>query len=103
MTPEFGDPPPPNLALESCNAEYPDTPTCTYEAKSRGGIGGSSPEPGGWTVTIRRPGLSEPIVVRSFSGNELYACGTIKPGDHVEVAATKDGANAFAGHPGLCF
>jgi hypothetical protein len=102
MTPEFGPEPPPNLATETCQASDPDRPSCTYTAKSRGGIGGYAPQPGGWKVTITRPGLAEPIVITSFGGNELYACGTIKPGDRVDVIA-KDGANANVGHPGLCF
>jgi hypothetical protein len=67
-----------------------------------GGVSGYGAEPGGWKVTIRRPGQADPIVVTSFGGAEMYACGTVKPGDHVEVTA-QPGSNASAGNPGICF
>ena len=102
LTPTFDPAPPPNLTFEGCQVRNPGTPECVYEAKVPGGVGGQAPEPGGWVVKITRPGLNEPIVIRSLGGNELYACGTIKPGDKVEVKADP-GADVFAGDPAICF
>jgi hypothetical protein len=92
---------PPSFSLEKCQADD-STPTCTYDATSMGGVSGDGAAPGGWTVKITRPGQNDPIVVRSFGGPELYACGTVKPGDHVVVSASP-GSSAFAGNPGICF
>jgi hypothetical protein len=102
MTPAFDPEPPPNTTLEACTVYNPGVETCSYTAKSRAGVGGGG-EPGGWTVKITRPGLREPIVITSLGDGEMYACGTIRPGDKVEMTATKQGANAFAGNPGICF
>jgi hypothetical protein len=93
---------PPSLTTESCQVGDPGTGTCRYDAKAMGGVSGYGAEPGGWTAKITRPGQADPIVVTSFGGSELYACGTIKPGDHVELTA-KPGSNAYAGNPGICY
>jgi hypothetical protein len=93
---------PPNLTSEGCQVDNPGTATCRYDAKAMGGVSGYGAEPGGWSATITRPGQADPIVVRSFGGSELYACGTVKPGDHVEVTA-KPNSNAYAGDPGICY
>jgi hypothetical protein len=93
---------PPNLHTESCSAGSPAPATCTYDATVMGGVSGYGAEPGGWTATITRPGQNDPIVIRSFGSYETYACGTVKPGDHVVVTA-KPGSNAYAGNPGICF
>jgi hypothetical protein len=92
---------PPSFKTERCQADD-NTPRCTYTAESMGGVSGDASAPGGWTVTIERPGQNDPIVIRSFGGPELYACGTVKPGDHVTVEA-EPGSSAFAGNPGICF
>jgi hypothetical protein len=88
---------PPNLDPEGCQAA-----PCSYDATAMAGVSGYAAEPGGWKVTIRRPGEVDPIVVKGFGGFEEYGCGTIKPGDHVEVTAS-DGSFATAGNPGICF
>ena len=93
---------PPNLADEGCQADNPGTTSCSYDAKVQGGVSGYGADPGGWKVTIARPGLDGPIVIRGFGGPEIYACGTVKPGDHV-VMTVKDGAHAFAGNNGICY
>jgi len=90
---------PPNVAPEACNAGAPGPATCTLDAKAMGGVSGYGAAPGGWTATIRRPGLNEPIVIKSFGGYDLYACGSVLPGDRVEVA-TKPGSTASAAIPG---
>ena len=41
-------------------------------------------------------------MIRSHGGNELYACGTAKPGDHI-VAEAGEGSGVFIGNPGICF
>lgn len=93
---------PPNLLLQGCGAFNPGpTPTCEYVAEGPGGVGGNSSEPGGWTVTIERPGRPEPIVITGLGGFEIYGCGAVRPGDHV-VVSTQPGASAFAGNPGIC-
>ena len=91
---------PPEIKPESCGQDSPGT--CEYDATVMGGISGYAPAPHGWQVTIRRPGLADPIVVNGFGGPEIYACGTVKPGDHVTVTAG-DGAHAYAGNVGVCF
>lgn len=93
---------PPNLSTESCKAGSPAPPTCSYTATAMGGVSGYGAQPGGWTVTIHRPGQAGPIVVKSFGSFEMYACGTVKPGDRVTVSA-ESGSNAYAGDPGFCF
>jgi hypothetical protein len=92
---------PPDLTTESCQVN-PGPGTCSYDARAMGGVSGYGAEPGGWTVRITRPGEVDPIVVKSFGGPEMYACGTVRPGDHVEVTAKGD-SNAYAGNPGICF
>jgi hypothetical protein len=101
LTPTF-ETEPPQLTTEACSVANPGTSTCSYVAKVRGGVGGYGDEPGAWTVRITRPGLAEPIVIKGLGDRELYACGTVKPGDRVEVVA-EPGANAYAGNPGICF
>jgi len=91
---------PPSFKPESCEQDEPGT--CEYDATVMGGVSGYASDPGGWKVTIRGPGLVDPIVVNGFGGPELYACGTVKPGDHVTVTAL-EGAHAYAGNPGICF
>jgi len=91
---------PPDINVEACGQDSPGT--CTYDAKSMGGVSGYAADPGGWTVKITRPGLNDPIVVTGFGGPEIYACGTVRPGDHVEVTV-KEGAHAYAGDNGLCY
>ncbi len=93
---------PPNLATESCSAINPGTPTCEYVAKHPAGIAGLGGGPGGWTVTIHRPGEPKPIVVPAFSGNEIYTCGAVMPGDRVVLEA-QPGAGVVVGNPLICF
>ena len=92
----------PDVSPGGCSAYNPGTPTCEYDATAPGGIGGYGNAPGGWTVTITNPGVPNAIVVKSFGGSELYACGTIHPGDHV-VAHAEPGAWVSPGNPGICF
>jgi hypothetical protein len=93
---------PPSFKPERCQADGDGAATCAYTAESMGGVSGSGSEPGGWSVRIERPGQVDPIVIRGFGGPEVYACGTVRPGDHVTVTA-KPGSSAFAGNPGICF
>ena len=92
----------PDLGTEACSAGNSGPPACSYDAKHNGGLGGQASEPGGWTVTITRPGRATPWVYRSHGGYEAYACGTIHPGDRVKVEANQDSA-IYAGDPGFCF
>jgi hypothetical protein len=106
-TPGNLNPPPswganPNIDPEGCSAGGPGAPTCAYDAKGAGGLGGTAPEPGGWTVTITRPGRAQPIVIRSHGGYEASVCGTIRAGDHVEAKGSPDGG-VFVGNPGICY
>ncbi|HZN13980.1 MAG TPA: hypothetical protein VFB78_06925 [Acidimicrobiales bacterium] len=101
LNPPAGESAAPRVAPEGCVA-YDAAPTCEYDATVAAGGGGYSAAPGGWTVTIRRPGAPAPIVVTGFGGSEMYMCGTIRPGDHVVVAA-QAGSIGFAGNPLLCF
>jgi hypothetical protein len=84
-----------------CTVSNPGTPSCSYTATTYAGIGGYGADPGGWTVTITRPGLTSPLVVRSLGGPETYQCGTVRPGDHV-VAEAKSGSYVSVGNPGIC-
>ena len=61
-----------------------------------------SSNPGGWTVTITRPGHVGPIVITSHGGYEAYPCGTVRTGDHV-VATAQSGSSVYAGDPAICF
>jgi hypothetical protein len=95
--------PPPAIEPEGCQAFAPGAPACEYTATAPGGLGGNSADPGGWRVEIHREGQAEPDVITSFGGgHEMYACGTILPGDRV-VATAEEGAGVFAGNPGICF
>jgi hypothetical protein len=103
LTPPAGEQPAPEVAPEGCSAYAPGpTPTCEYEAKTAGGLGGFGAEPGGWTVTISRRDGADPVVIESLGGHEMYACGTIEPGDRV-VATAEEGSGVFVGNPGICF
>ena len=46
-------------------------------------LAGYGSAPGGWRVTITRPGLATPLVIKSFGCSETYQCGTVRPGDSV--------------------
>ena len=87
-----------------CSASSPsDTAACSFDATMNGAVLGMAQSPGDWTVTIARRGEPRPIVIRGFGGSQFYACGTVRPGDHVDVTA-KPGAAAGAGNPlGTCF
>ncbi len=89
----------PNTHLEKCDVNA-DTPKCEYDAKGPGGIAASG-EPGGWKVTITRPGRDEPIVINGHGGMQLFPCGTVRAGDHV-AAEAKPGSSATVGNPGIC-
>ena len=89
---------PPSVAGEGCSAP----PTCVFDAAHAGGIGGNGNAPGGWTVTIRRPGRLDRIVISSHGGYEAYPCGTVRAGDHV-TASAGSGSSVFAGDPAICF
>ncbi|MDX6587108.1 MAG: hypothetical protein QOI31_1581 [Solirubrobacterales bacterium] len=100
--PSIGGPPSNNPATaESCTAFNPGTPACEYIATSDGGIGGVAAAPGGWKVTITRPGVAEPIVIPSLGGFQTYQCGTITPGDTVLLEA-EPSAGVMVGNPGFC-
>jgi hypothetical protein len=93
----------PNVAPEGCGASNPGSaPICSYKANTPAGVAGYGSEPGGWTVTIKRRSLPDPIVIRSFGGSETYACGTVRPGDRV-VAKAQPGSSVSVGNPGICY
>src|SRR4051812_44334103 len=87
-----------------CHASSPsETATCSFDATMNGAVLGTAQNPGDWTVTITRAADPSPIVIHGFGGTQLYTCGTVRPGDHVDVTA-KPGAAAGAGNPlGTCF
>ncbi len=95
--------PAPEVKIEGCNVSKPGTTSCSYTAAIAGGIGGMSSEPGGWTVTIKRPGRARPIVARSLGSFEMYPCGAIMPGDRVTAVVEADNSGVMAGNPGFCF
>jgi hypothetical protein len=103
-----GSAPPPGVFVPSpqadtgCGAYNPGAPSCTYVAKTNAGIAGYGAAPGGWTVTITRPGLAAPLVVKSLGGSQTYQCGTIRTGDSVSVSA-EPGSFVSVGNPGFCF
>jgi hypothetical protein len=101
VNPAAGPDAPPAFANDACSVINPGPATeCTYTAASPGGLGGHSAAAGDWTITIHRKGRS-PITIQAHGGNEMYPCGTIRPGDTVDVTV-KPGAYAFAGNPGIC-
>jgi hypothetical protein len=100
LSPPREDMRPPELRVERCDANGA-TPRCEYDAQGDGGIGASG-DPGGWTVTITRPGRPEPIVLTGHGGSQAYPCGTVRRGDHV-VAEAKAGSSVTVGNPGICF
>ena len=77
----------------------PGAPRCEYTTQTPVGLDGYGAEPGGWTVTITPADGGEPRVIRSQGGNELYACGTAKPGDHI-VAEAERGLGRLHRQPG---
>jgi hypothetical protein len=93
---------PPNTTTEGCTAFGPAQPSCEYVASSVAGVGGTGGAPGGWKVEIFSPGKPVPRVLTAFSGYEMYACGTVRPGDRV-VATAEPGSGVFVGNPGFCF
>ena len=99
------DPPPepaepPGVRIEQCEANE-TTPRCEYDAEGDGGVAASG-DPYGWTVTITRPGRSEPIALTGHGGWQAYPCGTVRRGDHV-VAEARPGSSVTVGNPGICF
>ncbi|MEA2448114.1 MAG: hypothetical protein QOG63_46 [Thermoleophilaceae bacterium] len=90
----------PNLTTEKCEANE-TTPRCEYDAQGAGGVAASG-DPYGWTVTITRPGRSEPIVLTGHGGWQAYPCGTVRRGDHV-IAEARPGSSVTVGNPGICF
>jgi hypothetical protein len=96
-----GDPVAPNPGGEACSAQNPGTTSCSYDATRAGGVSGNAGQPGGWTAVIKRPGQNQ-IVITSHGGYESYPCGTIRPGDHVDLSA-QSGSGAFAGDPAICY
>jgi hypothetical protein len=100
LNPPKEQPAPLNLQLEHCTADD-STPRCEYDAHGDGGISATG-DPGGWTVTITRPGRAEPIVLGGYGGPQAYPCGVIRRGDHVLTQA-KAGSSVTAGNPGICF
>ncbi|HYH59943.1 MAG TPA: hypothetical protein VD790_12100 [Thermoleophilaceae bacterium] len=102
MEPDPGEAPPPSIAPDpGCSAGL-GTPRCEYIATTPVGLAGYGAEPGGWTATISPADGGEPIVIKSQGGNELYACGTARPGDRIVVEA-EEGSNVSIGNPGICF
>jgi hypothetical protein len=89
----------PNLVAEFCTANA-DKPRCEYRAKSSAGIIANG-NPGGWTVTIQRPGKPEPVVLTGHGGFQAYACDTVKEGDYV-VAVANGSSAVTVGDPGFC-
>jgi hypothetical protein len=90
---------PPELREESCTASE-GTPRCEFAPQGDGGIAASG-DPGGWKVTITRPGRDEPVVLNGYGGPQAYPCGTVREGDLV-VAEAKPGASVTVGNPGIC-
>jgi hypothetical protein len=108
LPPHSGGQPPPPAGVPTptpdsgCSAYNPGAPTCTYVATTNAGVAGYGSAPGGWRVTISRPGLSTPLVVKSFGGSETYQCGTVRPNDTV-TATAESGSYVSIGNPGICF
>ena len=100
--PSIGGPPSRNPnAAEACGSYNPGEPACEYVATSDGGISGYGSAPAGWTVTIARPGVANPIEIASLGGVQTYQCGTILPGDTVLVRS-EPGSGVMVGNPGFC-
>jgi hypothetical protein len=102
-------PPPDDRPLDAgtdpgCSIENPSqTESCSFDATMNGAATGYGANPGDWTVTITHPNDPTPLVITSFGGGQVYACGTIRPHDHVVVTA-KPGATIGAGNPlATCF
>ncbi|MEA2124528.1 MAG: hypothetical protein QOI80_1310 [Solirubrobacteraceae bacterium] len=93
----------PDLGAEQCGASFPDTPRCEYDPKHMGGIAGQGPDPGGWTVTVTGPDRPVPLKINGHGGYEAYACGTVRPGDHVVATATREGSSVTVGDPLICY
>jgi hypothetical protein len=103
MNPPSSNTAPPDLGSDGCRASDPGTSTCTYTATHNGGFSGDASAPSGWTVTIKRPDLPDPIVVSSDGGYEFYTCNTIKPGDIVTASVTASDSWVSTGDPGFCY
>jgi hypothetical protein len=91
---------PPDVRAESCTADE-NTPRCELRPEGSGGIAASG-TPGGWRVTITRPGRPVPYVLNGYGGGQAYPCGTIRKGDFV-VAEAEPGSSVTVGNPGICF
>lgn len=102
LEPPATDEPPPSFTPEGCSVFDEASSPCTYTAAGSGGIVGYGSGPGGWTVTIERAGLAEPIVIPSHGSGEQYACGAIRGGDVVTVEI-QAGSWVATGNPGICF
>lgn len=100
MAPRADEPPLRPVPDQGCSA-YEGVPRCEYTAATHAGLSGFG-EPGRWRVEISSPGASQPVVIESRGGHELYACGTVRPGDRVVATAEPD-AGVFIGNPGICF
>ncbi|TML43262.1 MAG: hypothetical protein E6G27_02065 [Actinobacteria bacterium] len=95
--------PPPSVTPEGCSAhDSGPTARCEYQAAGAGGVSGYGSQPGGWTVTVNRPGESAPIELRSYGDYQTYPCRTVRAGDHV-VATAQPGSSVFVGNPGICY
>jgi hypothetical protein len=104
-TPGDLDPPrqpvkPPEVRSESCQAND-EVPRCELRPQGDGGIAASG-TPGGWKVTITRPGRPAPYVLNGHGGGQAYPCGTVRKGDFV-VAEAQPGSSVTVGNPGICF
>ena len=92
-------PAPPGFGQEVCESNE-QKPRCEYTATMAGGIAGQG-APGGWVVTITRPGRRAPYRLFGFGGGQVYPCGTVRKGDHV-VAESSPGSAVTVGNPGIC-
>jgi hypothetical protein len=102
MTPPDEPFAPPDLGADGCSAGAGGAPRCEYDATHSAGLGGSSNAPGDWTATITAPTRPAPVTIPSHGGFEAFACGTIRPGDHVVLTAAPSAA-VYAGDPAICF
>jgi hypothetical protein len=91
---------PPEVREEHCTSDD-STPRCEYTAQGDGGVAASG-DPGGWKVTLIRPGRADAIVFGGYGGPQAYPCGTVRRGDHV-ITEAKPGSSVTAGNPGICF
>jgi hypothetical protein len=99
LNPPPEPPAPPTVGYQMCQADEAH-PTCEFTAEHDGGIAANG-LPGGWKVTITRPGRTAPIVLTSYGSSQVYPCGTIRAGDHVLFEA-QPGSSVAGGNPGIC-